>query len=74
VRLIDLYLSQRRPSLVIDAYISEQPVAQRLLLEIYRRPDGDGNGPITGPDIGMLTSPPEQDASRARKTRPGYCK
>jgi len=41
VRFIDLYLSQRRPSLVVDTYISEQPFAQRLMLEIYRRPDGD---------------------------------
>ena len=41
IRLIDLYRSQRRPSIIIDTYISEQPFAQRLMLEIYRRPDGD---------------------------------
>jgi hypothetical protein len=41
IRLIDLYKSQRRPALIIDTYIVEQPVEQRLMLEIYRRPDGD---------------------------------
>ena len=41
IRLIDLYKSQRRPALIIDTYIAERPVEQRLMLEIYRRPDGD---------------------------------
>jgi tRNA (guanine-N7-)-methyltransferase len=41
IRLIDLFSSLRRPSLIVDTYISEQPLSQRLMLEIYRRPDGN---------------------------------
>ncbi len=41
VRLIELYRSSSRPSLIVDTYISEQPVEQRLMIEVYRRPDGD---------------------------------
>jgi tRNA (guanine-N7-)-methyltransferase len=41
VRFVDVYLSQGRPALVVDTYIAEQPFAQRLMIEIYRRPDGD---------------------------------
>ncbi len=40
-RFIELYGSQRRPSLIVDTYIAEEPLDQRLMLEIYRRPDGD---------------------------------
>ena len=39
IRLIDLYKSQRRPSLIVDTYVIEQPLDQRVMLEIYRRPD-----------------------------------
>lgn len=41
IRYIDLYQSQRRPSLIVDTYIAEEPLDQRLMLEIYRRPDAD---------------------------------
>lgn len=41
VRLIELYRSSSRPSLIVDTYIAEQPVEQRLMVEIYCRPDGD---------------------------------
>jgi tRNA (guanine-N7-)-methyltransferase len=41
VRFIDLYQSRRRPSLIIDTYVSEQPMEQRMMTEIYHRLDGD---------------------------------
>lgn len=41
IRFIDLYQSLRRPSLIVDTYIAEEPLDQRLMLEIYQRPDGD---------------------------------
>jgi tRNA (guanine-N7-)-methyltransferase len=41
IRFIDIYRSQRRPSLIVDTYIAEEPLDQRLMLEIYRRPDAD---------------------------------
>jgi tRNA (guanine-N7-)-methyltransferase len=41
IRFIDLYRSQRRASLIVDTYIAEVPLDQRLMLEIYRRPDGN---------------------------------
>jgi hypothetical protein len=55
VRLIDLYLSQRHPTLVIDTFVGEgpfggrlegglpadRPQEQRLLLAITRRAEGD---------------------------------
>lgn len=41
IRFIDLYESRRRPSLIVDTYVAEQPLDQRVMIEIYRRPDGD---------------------------------
>lgn len=41
IRLIDLFRSQRRPAIIVDTYIAEQALAQRLMIEIYQRPDGD---------------------------------
>lgn len=41
IRFIDLYQSLRRPSLIVDTYIVEDALEQRLMLEIYRRPDSD---------------------------------
>lgn len=41
VRLIDLYQSIGQDSLVVDTYISEEPVEQRLLLAITWRETGD---------------------------------
>jgi tRNA (guanine-N7-)-methyltransferase len=41
IRLLDIYRSRIRPSLVVDTYIAEPPVEQRVMLEIYRRSDED---------------------------------
>lgn len=41
LRFIDLYQSLRRPSLVVDTYIAEEALDQRLMLEIHHRPDRD---------------------------------
>jgi tRNA (guanine-N7-)-methyltransferase len=41
VNLIELYRSIGQDSLVVDTYISEEPIEQRLLLAITRRETGD---------------------------------
>ncbi|UCG25510.1 MAG: tRNA (guanosine(46)-N7)-methyltransferase TrmB [Chloroflexota bacterium] len=41
IKLLDIFGSRTRPSLIVDTYIVEKPVEQRVMLEIYRRPDED---------------------------------
>lgn len=41
VRLIDLYQSVGKDSIVVDTYIAEEPIEQRLLLAITSRETGD---------------------------------
>ena len=41
IRFLDIYRSRIRPALIVDTYLAEHPVEQRVMLEIYRRPDED---------------------------------